>query len=63
MRPKLARAIIIPKLKLGQIKETVRGFKRGMFKDFNEKKTTYQRLKEENEKLKKKIKELETEVR
>jgi len=45
------------------IKETVRGFKRGMFKDFSEKKTTYQKLKEENEKLKNKIKELEAGVR
>lgn len=46
-----------------QIKETVRGFKRGMFKDFREKKTTYQKLKEENETLKKKIEELEAGVR
>lgn len=45
------------------IKETVRGFKRGMFKDFREKKTTYQKLKEENETLKKKIEELEAGVR
>lgn len=46
-----------------QIKETVRGFKRGMFKDFSKNRTTYQKLKEENEKFKNKIKELETGVR
>jgi hypothetical protein len=46
-----------------QFKETVRGFKRGTFAGFGEKKTTYQRIKEENERLKKKIKELETGVR
>ena len=45
------------------IKTIVRSFKRGMFKDFSKNRTTYQKLKEENEKLKNKIKELETEVR
>lgn len=42
-----------------KIKEKVRSIKRGMFEGFSEKKTTYQRLKDENERLKEKIKELE----
>jgi len=45
------------------IREKARRFKRGTFKDFTEKKTSYQRLKEENQTLKKKIREMERGVR
>jgi len=41
------------------IRERVKRFKRGMFREFKAVKTTYQRLKDENERLKEKIKELE----
>ncbi|SDH44299.1 hypothetical protein [Desulfosporosinus hippei] len=45
------------------IKEKVRCFKRGTFQEFNHKKTTYEKLKDENERLKGKIQKLETGVR
>jgi len=45
------------------IREKARRFKRGTFKNFSEKKTSYQKLKDENETLKNKIKKLEMGVR
>lgn len=41
------------------IREKLRKFKRGTFKEFEAKKTTYQKIKEENRILKEKMKELE----
>lgn len=46
-----------------QIRERVKRFKRGTFGEFEKRKTAYQRLKEENQSLKDRIKELEMGVR
>ena len=42
-----------------QIIKNAKQFKRGLFKEFSDKKTTYEKLKEENERLKYKIRVIE----
>jgi len=55
----IGKANFFTKNEVKLIQQKIKGFKRGTFKEFEERKTAYQRLKEENQTLKNKIKEME----